>query len=444
MESRVLPYLGFTRWSSAFSSAPPLWHVVIAWLLLTFWAGIYRSAYPPDRWSRLVGAAHAAIAVTCAIVIASFLSAEAVRRSRSIVLTITPLSFVLFSLSRLASRSLAHHLLDVSNSRRGVAVLGCSDDAIAILEYLQTSNPDVRGLIVPKGYEMSAAASGAPILGTTTELAEVINREKLDRIVMLNGSLSDHEMERCNQISSRMGVTVSCTVAVAAPAKNLNYSVYNGLPLLEIQPVALTAAERILKRVFDIVGSLVLLIFLAPLMAAIAFLIKATSDGPILFAAARVGKGGRYFTFLKFRTMYANGSRRDVVARNEKDGHIFKIKQDPRITPIGRILRRFSLDELPQLINVLIGDMSLVGPRPLPIEDMEPDGMSRRFAIWSEQRASVPPGLTGLWQIRGRSELPFSDLVRYDLEYVHNWSIRLDLRILLSTPKFVFTGKGAY
>src|SRR5581483_620336 len=189
MESRVLPYLGFTRWSSAFSSAPPLWHVVIAWLLLTFWAGIYRSAYPPDRWSRLVGAAHAAIAVTCAIVIASFLSAEAVRRSRSIVLTITPLSFVLFSLSRLASRSLAHHLLDVSNSRRGVAVLGCSDDAIAILEYLQTSNPDVRGLIVPKGYEMSAAASGAPILGTTTELAEVINREKLDRIVMLNGSL---------------------------------------------------------------------------------------------------------------------------------------------------------------------------------------------------------------------------------------------------------------
>jgi lipopolysaccharide/colanic/teichoic acid biosynthesis glycosyltransferase len=183
---------------------------------------------------------------------------------------------------------------------------------------------------------------------------------------------------------------------------------------------------------------------LAPVMMIIAALVKATSKGPIYYRAPRVGRGGRYFTFLKFRTMYADSDRQKVRDQNEKDGHLFKMRNDPRVTPLGRILRRYSLDELPQLINVLAGDMSLVGPRPLPVEDMEPDGMSSRFAVWSEQRASVPPGITGLWQIRGRSALPFTDLVKYDLEYVHQWSLLLDLKILLQTPAFVLSGKGAY
>jgi lipopolysaccharide/colanic/teichoic acid biosynthesis glycosyltransferase len=217
-----------------------------------------------------------------------------------------------------------------------------------------------------------------------------------------------------------------------------------GIPLVEIQPVSFTTADCLVKRAFDVIGSSLLLLLLSPILLLIAFLVKATSDGPIFYKAARVGRGGRYFTFLKFRSMYTDRGRATVQAKNEKDGHIFKIRNDPRITPLGRILRRYSLDELPQLINVFLGDMSLVGPRPLPIEDMEPDGMSRRFAIWSEQRASVPPGITGLWQIRGRSELPFADLIKYDLEYVHNWSLGLDLRILMETPRFVVSGKGAY
>lgn len=119
------------------------------------------------------------------------------------------------------------------------------------------------------------------------------------------------------------------------------------------------------------------------------------------------------------------------------------MRNDPRVTRFGRILRIYSLDELPQLINVLIGDMSLVGTRPLPVEDLDPDGLSTRFEIWSEQRASVLPGITGLWQVKGRSELPFSDLVKYDLDYVHNWSLALDLKLLLKTPAVVFGRKGA-
>lgn len=176
----------------------------------------------------------------------------------------------------------------------------------------------------------------------------------------------------------------------------------------------------------------------------IAALVKLTSKGPILYKAPRVGKGGRYFMFLKFRSMYTEMNRSHVTHANEKNGHIFKIKHDPRITPLGRFLRRYSLDELPQLINVLRGEMSLVGPRPLPAGDLDPDGMSREFGEWSQGRSEVYPGITGLWQIRGRSELPFEEMVRLDLEYIRDWSLLLDIKIILETPALVMKGIGAY
>jgi len=446
VQSHMLPALGMERWSEAFKHAPPLTNVVAVWVLLALWGGVYRVPNGSDSWSRLVKAVQASVAVACAVIIASFISAETVAgRSRGLALLVTPISFVLFQVSRFSATTLAAVFLKYLNGHRGIAVLGCDEEAISILEHLRTSESDaVKGLIVPFGRRLTARSGGVSVLGTTRDLAKVINRESLHRIVMMSGALSEPELEACSEISTRMGVTVSCAVAVGTPRRSLAYSVYSGIPLVEIQPVSFTAAERLLKRLFDVAGALVLLVLLAPLIALIAFLVKASSDGPILFAASRVGRGGRYFNFLKFRTMYAGSNRLALVARNEKDEHLFKIKDDPRVTPVGRFLRRYSLDELPQLINVLLGDMSLVGPRPLPIEDLEPDGMSQKFAIWAEHRASVPPGITGLWQIRGRSELPFTDLVKHDLEYVHNWSFGLDLKILFSTPGFVLTGRGAF
>jgi lipopolysaccharide/colanic/teichoic acid biosynthesis glycosyltransferase len=136
--------------------------------------------------------------------------------------------------------------------------------------------------------------------------------------------------------------------------------------------------------------------------------------------------------------------RTHVAHANEKQGHIFKIKRDPRVTPVGRFIRRYSLDELPQLINVLLGEMSLVGPRPLPAGDLGPDGMSREFADWSEGRSAVYPGITGLWQVNGRSELPFEEMVRLDLQYIREWSLLLDIKIILATPGLVVRGVGAY
>lgn len=143
--------------------------------------------------------------------------------------------------------------------------------------------------------------------------------------------------------------------------------------------------------------------------------------------------------------MYVDGpTRLELMRLNEASGHVFKMRRDPRVTPVGRIMRRLSLDELPQLFNVLAGDMSLVGPRPLPAEDLGSDGMSRTYSEWAEQRSLVRPGITGLWQVRGRSELTFAQMVELDLEYVRNWSLRLDLSILLETPRAVFSGTGAY
>ena len=143
--------------------------------------------------------------------------------------------------------------------------------------------------------------------------------------------------------------------------------------------------------------------------------------------------------------MYVTGpKRRDLMVANEKRGHLFKIRNDPRVTPLGRVLRRFSLDELPQFVNVLRGEMSLVGPRPLPSEDLDPDGFSKKHAIWADQRARVLPGITGLWQIRGRSQLNFEQMVELDLHYLRHWCVALDIQILLETPLAALGGRGAY
>jgi lipopolysaccharide/colanic/teichoic acid biosynthesis glycosyltransferase len=189
----------------------------------------------------------------------------------------------------------------------------------------------------------------------------------------------------------------------------------------------------IVKRTFDIVISAIFLILLAPAMLVIAASVKFTSKGPILFKGARVGRRGHVFTLLKFRTMYTNMDP-NLAHANKKLGHIFQIENDPRVTPVGHFIRRYSLDELPQLINVLRGEMSIVGPRPLPAADFGPDGISPEFADWFEERHSVYPGITGLWQVNDRSELPFEEMVRLDRQYMDKMSLWLDLEILALTP----------
>jgi exopolysaccharide biosynthesis polyprenyl glycosylphosphotransferase len=210
--------------------------------------------------------------------------------------------------------------------------------------------------------------------------------------------------------------------------------------MLHVEHPRLTGARRVIKDVVDVTLAGLLLLLLAPVLAMLAVLIRAESPGPAFFRQVRVGKDGRRFRIVKFRTMAADAERRlpELRAGGGPTGVLFKMRDDPRISRVGRFLRRYSLDELPQLINVLRGQMSLVGPRPpLPSEvDAYPSDMRRRLA--------VKPGLTGLWQVSGRADLPWEEAIRLDLRYVENWSLSLDLVILMRTVSAVLRGAGAY
>ncbi|WP_338898250.1 sugar transferase [Streptomyces sp. TG1A-60] len=196
---------------------------------------------------------------------------------------------------------------------------------------------------------------------------------------------------------------------------------------------------RAAKRSIDCAGAAVLLLLVAPVLLAAAVAVKLDTPGPLLFRQRRTGWRGKDFHVLKLRTMHVGSERLRAAmeVRNEADGHLFKIREDPRVTAVGRWLRRYSLDELPQLVNVLRGQMSLVGPRPLPVVDSAFTGEARR-------RLLVRPGITGLWQVSGRSDLAWEDALRLDLEYVDTWSVRLDLTILWRTLPAVLRGDGAY
>ena len=212
------------------------------------------------------------------------------------------------------------------------------------------------------------------------------------------------------------------------------------LPLFELKPPVFEGLDFVLKRAFDLVLATLLLIFLAPVLTVIALAIKATSRGPVIYRSLRPGIGGRPFACFKFRTMYENADQlqEELEEHNEHEGAIFKMREDPRVTSAGRALRRWSFDELPQLFNVLRGEMSLVGPRPLPQRDYD------LLEDWHRKRYLVMPGMTGLWQVSGRSELDFDELVRLDFLYLERWSVFLDLSILLKTIPAVIRSRGAW
>ncbi|MFN9973685.1 MAG: sugar transferase, partial [Phycisphaerae bacterium] len=185
---------------------------------------------------------------------------------------------------------------------------------------------------------------------------------------------------------------------------------------------------------------------LLPLLLAVALSIKLSDGGPVLYTSKRVGRGGRTFDFFKFRSMVVDADRRkdELRAHNEADGRLFKMRNDPRVTPIGRFIRKYSIDELPQLLNVVRGEMNLVGPRPLPAEDLAGIEHDAEMRYWFEQRGKVNPGITGMWQVAGRSDLGFTEMVRLDISYIQNWSFWLDVQILLKTIPAVLRGRGAH
>ena len=283
--------------------------------------------------------------------------------------------------------------------------------------------------------------NGLRSLGQLDHLSDVLGDERIDEVIIADPDFPQEAavdlVDRCHQ----RGVTVH--VAPSTMEILIDRAVFmpgESVPLFTLRPPVFEGLQYAAKRTFDLTLASIGLILLSPVLLVIALAVKLSSRGPIIYRSVRPGMGGRPFRCFKFRTMreHADQIQDDLEPLNEVSGALFKIRDDPRLTRAGRLLRRYSLDELPQLANVVRGEMSLVGPRPLPMRDFE------RLEEWHKKRYLVLPGITGLWQVSGRSELDFDDLVRLDFLYLERWSILLDLSILMKTIPAVLTRRGAY
>jgi exopolysaccharide biosynthesis polyprenyl glycosylphosphotransferase len=282
-----------------------------------------------------------------------------------------------------------------------------------------------------------------PKLGSLSQLDEVLDEAEVDRVIIAFSRSSHQQLLSCIRTCRDHRVAVDVVprlFELLDGANSLNQ--IGGLPLLSIGAPPLNRSSRVAKRALDIFISSLALLVLSPLLLAVAIGIKLNSRGPVLFRQVRAGRGGSEFKLFKFRSMYRDADERKRLFEEQNeadDGVMFKIKEDPRITSFGRFLRRTSLDELPQLLNVLRGEMSLVGPRPLILEESK-----HAAQTWHARRLDLRPGITGLWQVSGRSDLPFQEMVRFDYQYVSGWSLARDIEILLATIPVVLSGRGAY
>jgi exopolysaccharide biosynthesis polyprenyl glycosylphosphotransferase len=367
--------------------------------------------------------------------------------ARGFVVVALPLATLLTLGQRYAHRQWLHRQRGRGRYQQTTLLVGHRGAVAALDEQIQREayhGYRVIGCCLPSAQQEPAvdAFHGLPVLGGLDQVADVVARYEVDSVAVLPCPELDGPALR------RLGWELEQTRAelLLAPAvteivgTRVGIRPICGLPLLHMERPELTGVRRLTKELFDRAAAVIGLLSLAPLLLSLAFAVKVTSRGPVFFRQERVGRDGRTFYMLKFRSMVEGADRMvdDLAAGSEGNGVLFKMKADPRVTPVGRMLRRYSLDEVPQLLNVLKGEMSLVGPRPpLPTE-------VERYGFDMHRRFLVKPGLTGLWQVSGRSDLSWDDSVRIDVRYVENWSLTFDFMILWKTVGAVLRGSGAY
>ncbi|GHJ06063.1 polyprenyl glycosylphosphotransferase [Micromonospora humidisoli] len=441
-----------TRFGDAVPRGSEIPYVVVAPALVLVWLVSLKAlrcyddrvlGYGADEYRRVSGAS---LRLAGGVAIAGYIFDVGVSRG------FLGISFAVGTIGLVATRFAARKALHRARCRgdgwsRRVLVVG---DTAHVLELVHTLRREpyagyhVVGACIPDALlaPVPQRLSDVPVVGSLRGIPEAAAAIGADTVaVTASGELTATRLRRLGWQLEGTGIDLVVAPAltdVAGP--RIHTRPVAGLPLIHVEAPEFRGARKLVKEFVDRSAAAVALALLLPLVALIALAVKLDSRGPVLFRQTRVGQGGREFGVLKFRTMVVNADAllAELVARNETNGLMFKMRDDPRVTRIGRLLRKWSLDELPQLVNVLLGQMSLVGPRPpLPSEVARYDGDVAR-------RLLVKPGMTGLWQVSGRSDLSWEDGIRLDLYYVENWSLAADLTILWKTFGAVLRGRGAY
>ncbi|TCC33825.1 sugar transferase [Kribbella sindirgiensis] len=414
----------------------------IAWVACVALQRGYETRYfgtGPEEFRSII---RAAVALTAVVAITSYATKSEV--ARGFVVLAVPMTCV----AAMFGRWILHRQISwrrvAGRCMRRVLVVGRNDQVTTLRRHLEERPADgyvVVASCLPRGDSFDE--EGLERLGRTEmDILAGVDQYDVEVVaIVADPELAGHSLRRLSWALEQRGVDLIVSpgiVEVAGP--RISIRPVAGLSLLHLERPSVSGGPHVLKSIFDRVVGCLLLLAVAPLLMVTAVLVKLTSRGPVLFRQTRVGRGGEQFQMLKFRTMVVDAEARkaELHALNEGNEVLFKLRDDPRVTRIGRYLRRFSIDELPQLVNVLRGDMSLVGPRPpLPAEVAQ-------YAIDDARRMLVKPGLTGLWQVSGRSDLTWEESMRLDLRYADNWSIALDLLILWKTARAVLGSDGAY
>ena len=427
------------------SALPYFWLALtlpVLWLPALGLSGAYDTRFigvGPDEFRRVL---NTGVCLTALIAIVAY--ATKTDLARGYIVIALPCVTVFDLLGRYVLRKRLHRVRNRGQCMRKVVAVGHADviaELAAVLRRDSYHGLDVVAACV-LGPDCPESVDGIPAIGGLGNVPAVVDRMGADTVAVLScPEMSGARLRDLAWKLEKSGTDLCVAPAlldVAGPRTTIRPTA--GLPLLHLDHPELGGAKRLIKSGFDRGAAALALALLLPMMVAIALAIRLSDRDPALFRQVRVGKDGKHFTVYKFRTMVIDAERlqAQLQARSDGDGVLFKMRSDPRITPLGGWLRRRSLDELPQLINVLKGDMSLVGPRPaLPAE-------ASVYADYVRRRLAVKPGITGLWQVNGRSDLSWDEAVRLDVNYVENWSLVLDLQILWKTCSAVAGGHGAY
>lgn len=361
--------------------------------------------------------------------------------SRLLFLYAWALIIFLLALSRMVGLQVRAYLRRRGIGLRRALVVGAGSQGLLVMQNI-VAQPhlgyDVVGFLDDNRQE---DIGRFPALGNTEQVRAVCQQYDIDEVIIALPSNSHEKIMDILDCCEKLRVAFSIVPDFyEISLRQVDITPLSGIPMIGVRRGSIRGWNLLVKRAIDVVFSAVVLLVLSPLLALIALSIKLDSPGPVLIAQKRVGRGGRPFQFYKFRSMRQNADKeiQALQDQNEAQGPIFKMRNDPRCTRVGKILRRTSLDEVPQFYNVLKGDMSLVGPRPPFPHEVE------QYEDWHRRRLEVSPGLTGLWQVSGRSNLTFDEMALLDIWYIENWSLSLDLKLLLRTVPAVLFGTGAY